>query len=272
MTARHSSGRTSALPYVMNTAGVLTGVTFFVTALLSAAQLVIFAIPGYFPHEFARYNVYEDLPVSAQDADRVMSETMAYLRGSRERLDDVTVQIDGIGETAFYNAGELSHMADVKSLFAMGFRTRRIAAVVCLICICAGVAAGFSLQPSHSDARGGDARAIRRSDMHHENACMAHGSFYKAFSVTMLVMLAACAAIVIYASSDFTGFFTRFHMIFFPQGNWEFDPASSRMINMLPEGIFSDTAMYIAMTFVAIEAAALILASVAAGGCRRRRA
>lgn len=241
MTARHSSGRTSALPYVLNTAGVLAGVTFFVTALLSATQLVIFAIPGYFPHEFAKYNIYENLPVGEADADRVMSETMTYLGGTRERLDDVTARIDGIGETAFYNADELSHMADVRELFASCFRVRRTAAVICLICICAGVAAG-----------------VRQR------------RFFRMFAAAQLVIIAVCAAVVIYASSDFTGFFTRFHMIFFPQGNWEFDPARSRMINMLPEDIFSDTARYIAMTFAAIEAAALALARAAVKACRRR--
>ena len=75
---------------------------------------------------------------------------------------------------------------------------------------------------------------------------------------------AALVAIIAFlAMIDFTRVFTVFHEIFFSQGNWMFDPRESRMINMLPEGFFSDCALRIASTFVGAMLALLVASGVA---------
>ena len=47
------------------------------------------------------------------------------------------------------------------------------------------------------------------------------------------------------AKLNFSGFFTFFHKIFFPQGNWLFDPAVDKIILLYPSGFFYDMAVKI---------------------------
>lgn len=248
MKDNQANGRTSALPYILKTVITIAAAAgFFTAALLSSIELTVYGIPGYFPHEFEKYDVYDALPMSRTDADRVMKQTMEYLRGDRESLEDVTAAIDRVGVTAFYNADEISHMKDVRDMFVRGLRVRNAAAVLFLgwVGVCAA---------SRKRCKAGEG---------------SHTAWLlNTFAAAELVMIAACAAAALYAATDFTGFFTRFHMIFFPQGNWAFDPAQSRMINMLPEGIFRDTALYSILVFVAAELAAICVARLAAARLR----
>ncbi len=248
MKDNQANGRTSALPYILKTVITIAAAAgFFTAALLSSIELTVYGIPGYFPHEFEKYDVYDALPMSRTDADRVMKQTMEYLRGDRESLEDVTAVIDRMGVTAFYNADEISHMKDVRDMFVIGLRVRNAAAVLCLgwVGVCAA---------SRKRCKGG--------------ASSHTAELLNTFAAAELVMIAVCAAAALYAAVDFTGFFTRFHMIFFPQGNWAFDPARSRMINMLPEGIFRDTALYSMLGFATAEIAAISAARLAAARLR----
>ena len=248
MKDNQANGRTSALPYILKTVITIAAAAgFFTAALLSSIELTVYGIPGYFPHEFEKYDVYDALPMSRTDADRVMKQTMEYLRGDRESLEDVTAAIDRVGVTAFYNADEISHMKDVRDMFVRGLRVRNAAAVLCLgwVGVCAA---------SWKRCKVGEGSHT--------------AGLLNTFAAAELVMIAACAAAALYAAADFTGFFTRFHMIFFPQGNWAFDPAQSRMINKLPEGIFRDTALYSILVFAAAELAAICVARLAAARLR----
>ncbi len=62
-----------------------------------------------------------------------------------------------------------------------------------------------------------------------------------------LLLAAAAAGIGAAAFIDFNRVFTLFHQAFFSQGNWQFDPRESRMIDVMPEGFFSDLALRIAL-------------------------
>ena len=264
MTSRHHThkaqstgptqgGRAKVLPQVLRILiGIAAAIAFFATALLSCVELVAYGIPGYFPYEFEKYSVYDYLPMDRADVDRVMEETMDYLRGDRERLDDVKARIDGVDDAVFYVDDEIAHMQDVREMFVKGFKLRAAAAVVFLICTVLAVFVG----------RYGSGHGSRSTDDAKDAPTAAAGmkTVLRTFAATELFIIAVCAAIAAYASTDFTRIFTVFHKIFFPQGNWEFDPARSRMINMLPEGLFSDTAMYIVIAFAVVETAAIAAA------------
>lgn len=58
-------------------------------------------------------------------------------------------------------------------------------------------------------------------------------SFGRALVAAPAVLLAALVGIALWAMIDFYGFFSAFHGLFFPQGNWTF-PAESLLICMLP--------------------------------------
>lgn len=51
----------------------------------------------------------------------------------------------------------------------------------------------------------------------------------------MLGTLAFAAAFSVTALIGFEALFTRFHLIFFPQGFWQFDPSQDRLVQMFPE-------------------------------------
>ena len=57
-------------------------------------------------------------------------------------------------------------------------------------------------------------------------------------------------AIGIWAFVDFTGAFYKFHALFFSDYEWIFDARTSRLINILPEGFFVDTAIRIVVIFI----------------------
>jgi hypothetical protein len=262
--SRGPGGRETTLPRVLKILlGTAMAAAFFAAALLTSTELVAYGIPEYFPHEFRKYDVYNDLPMKEADVDRVIKETMEYLRGDRESLVDVTAQIDGTDGVRFYDDSEVSHMADVRALFVGGLKLRNALAAFLAVCVCllAAVARSSGKGQNQKRAPGTGEEENGRS----LSGRLGFGSLWcagvlRTFADVQLFMIAACAVTALYASTDFTRFFTMFHKVFFPQGNWEFDPAKSLMINMLPEGLFSDTAMYIVLIFAVAEIAAVVLA------------
>lgn len=85
--------------------------------------------------------------------------------------------------------------------------------------------------------------------------------FGRALTAAPAVLLTALVGIAIWALVDFYGFFSAFHGLFFPQGNWTF-PAESLLICMLP------TPFWIGM--VAIWALISIFLSISAVFVGRR--
>ena len=63
-------------------------------------------------------------------------------------------------------------------------------------------------------------------------------------------MLLLIGALGIWAFVDFTGAFYKFHALFFSDYEWILDNDTSRLINILPEGFFVDTAIRIVVIFI----------------------
>lgn len=195
--------------------------------LISSFEAVCYWMPGYYEQEFRKYRVAEEMEawtgeqISYESLDEVIRQTMRYLRGERENLI-VPVEIDG-REQEFYNENEKGHMADVRLLFLRSITLRALACLNCLAIL------AFLIILEH----------------HRALAILGRG-----FLRTGAVLLALALLLGAAAASDFTRYFTIFHEIFFRQGNWLFDPRQSRMINMLPEGFFSDTALRILLVFL----------------------
>jgi uncharacterized membrane protein len=49
-----------------------------------------------------------------------------------------------------------------------------------------------------------------------------------------------------FAVTSFNWFFTTFHEIFFPQGNWQFPPGD-HMITLFPDGFWSDVTLLVGL-------------------------
>lgn len=206
---------------------------------VTSFEAVCYWTPDFYRNEFIKYDVtgsllrWMDEEMLLDDMCYVIDQTMIYLRGNRENL---IIETDINGKPAqFYNDSEKSHMADVRELFVKCIFLRAIFILTCL------AISGYLIVITGA------------------KAALYHLS--KGYIRVCLLIIITVLLIGLLAATDFTKYFTIFHEIFFSQGNWMFDPRESRMINMLPEGFFSDCALKIVMTFIGSVTALLILGS-----------
>ena len=196
--------------------------------LITSFELVCYSDPGYYRAEFEKYDVagemeyYRGESISLDSLSQVIRQTMLYLRGRRGNLI-VETEINGKMQE-FYQPEEKSHMADVRRLFLRALVLRGMAILSCL----AILGSLILFEPE---------RAV--------------WDLSRSFTLLCLLLLLLSLAIGALMLCDFTKYFTLFHELFFPQGNWSFDPRESRMIVMLPENFFLDTALRVLLCFFA---------------------
>lgn len=214
--------------------GLLVAVCLLFTVLITVTETLLYRVDGYFAKEYRKYAVTERVDMKLSDLLVVTDEMMDYLKGDRENLNVETVI--GGEQKEFFNAKEKRHMKDVQGLFLQGLALRRGA-------IFAGVlAAGF--------------------------LCLKKR---QAVLLRMLQwgiggILCAILGLGILISTDFTKYFTYFHLIFFDNMDWYLNPKTDLLINIVPEGFFRDTAFYIAGAFLAVSVFFWLLA----GALRKR--
>jgi integral membrane protein (TIGR01906 family) len=76
----------------------------------------------------------------------------------------------------------------------------------------------------------------------------------------------ALAAVGMIAAVAFEQAFLLFHEVFFPQGNFLFDPATSNLVRLYPDWYWQGITFRIGLSFIALAAAVAVAASV---GLRR---
>ena len=203
-------------------AGALTVGSILLILLITAIEIAAYSDYSYYEREYNRLGVLNEVPIEMEDLMDVTKEMMAYLRGNREDLV-VYADIGGV-ETEFFNDQEKVHMKDCRALFLGGIRIRQISSAV----------AAFSflilLLTSRREKREAGPSAISRI-------------LPKYFQIGCLLFLALLAVLGGMFVSDFTRYFTEFHHIFFNNDLWLFDPATSRLINIVPEAFWSRIAL-----------------------------
>ncbi len=127
--------------------------------------------------------------------------------------------------TPVLNPRERAHMRDVRGVFA-GFYAAAIAAAVVL-------AAAFLL------ARGRDGRMRLWRRLSRAGAAIA-------------VVTVVGGGIGVLA---FDQAFTLFHEIFFPEGNWAFDPRVDKLVQIFPDQFWSETTIGVGIVVVALALA-----------------
>jgi integral membrane protein (TIGR01906 family) len=138
------------------------------------------------------------------------------------------------GPDPIFTADESAHMADVRNVF----RGAEYAAALALFVLV------FRVQRARG--RGDALRVIRAG------ASIATG-------IVAVIGVAAAAA--------FDPLFLLFHDVFFPQGNFLFDPATSNLIRLYPEWYWQGITGGVGLSFIA---AAILMASAAHIALRRR--
>jgi integral membrane protein (TIGR01906 family) len=134
-----------------------------------------------------------------------------------------------------FNGPEHEHMADVRSVF----RGAEVAALLAL-----GVIV-FRIRRARRDARA--LRLVRDA---------------AAWAAGLVTLIGVAAAVA------FEPMFQLFHRVFFPQGNFLFDPATSNLVRLYPEWYWQGITAGVAASFVV----GALLAAAAAQLALRRRA
>lgn len=160
----------------------------------------------------ARYesmDLAQQLHVSSDDLNSSIRLLLDYIRDDTDSLES-SITVSGQKQETF-NEREKSHMVDVKALYQNCIRVG-IASFTGLL----GLLFYFGF-------------AQRKKAL----AFLTKG-FLQACGCLLIVF----ALFGLWILTDFTGFWTWFHTIFFQNQLWLLDPATDFMINMLPETIF----------------------------------
>ena len=113
--------------------GILCAFCLMLVFLITAVEAVAYWTPGYYEKEYTKYQVLRDLPeMTMEDLLAVTDEMMAFLRGNREDLHVFTTM--GGEHREFFNAREIAHMEDVRTLFIGGLWIRRIGLLITAVC------------------------------------------------------------------------------------------------------------------------------------------
>lgn len=208
---------------------IIAGALLSIFILTSCVSLYAYNT-NFYLKEFSKYDVYKDLDISQETTDKAAGAISNYISG-REKSMDVT--IDG---TRIFNERELMHMADVRKLF-MWLNILGWTSAILLLGL---------LYPS-----------LKRKLIH---------KIVKA-SVTLSIIAGALLAGMTFI--DFEKYFIKFHEALFNNDLWLLNPATDRLIVMLPEGFFSDITLHIAGTYIAVCMILIIMSSLVERGGKR---
>ncbi|SNX54574.1 TIGR01906 family membrane protein [Thermoanaerobacterium sp. RBIITD] len=181
----------------------------FIFIMLSNLQYMAFNSDFYYM-EFSKYNITNVTGMDKYQLSKVATRIQDYLSGKVDSLQTNAV-IYGQNQNVF-NERELKHMKDVRELFKRGFFIKNIVIFLFVLSI-------FFLYFSKKDTFN----------------IIYHG---------MLWIIGIIIVATIIVSLDFNRWFTYFHLIFFNNDLWELDITKDRLIQMLPEGFFSDISYF----------------------------
>lgn len=207
-------------PFIHHTLGILSAFCLMFTLLITSVEAVCYWTPGYFEKEYTKYQVLDDLPqMTMDDLLQVTDEMMDYLKGNREDLHVWTTM--GGEYREFFTQREIAHMEDVQGLFVAAIRLRRACLAFILFSVLAIAFTGGTLR-----------RVLPKTTF---------------WGTLLFFGIAAILGIIV--STDFSKYFIMFHHIFFDNDLWILDPSVDMLINIVPEGFFSDTAARIIITY-----------------------
>lgn len=191
---------------------------------------------GFFLASFEEDRTAELLGLDASGIQQVVESLTGYMSGQKESMD---LQVSVHGKmTRFFNDRELAHMVDVRSLMAFGGTVRSVLLIFSLL---------FFAFLKH---RGGTE------------------AFWRGILASSLGALGFAGVLGVLAATDFSGAFYKFHEIFFTNSLWLLDPATDRLIQMLPETFFfSITARILLFSGLAV----LVMGAGAGFGIKRSR-
>ena len=183
---------------------------------------------SFYTEQYAKVNAEKNTGMSMEDLDKTTAMLLDYLN---DRRDDLSLEVKKYGiEEQVFNEREISHMVDVKNLYATAANVMYISIALALITM------------AYLFKKDGKARFFISAVQGYKVA------------VTIAIIL-----IVIFATAftvGFNSFWTLFHKIVFTNDLWLLDPRTSTMINMYPLPFWlamcTDMLVRFAVIFIAI--------------------
>lgn len=172
----------------------------------------------YYKVKFNENEITKATGMEESELHRVIERITGYLSG---RYEDLNLMVDIKGEQMLmFNDKEISHMVDVRKIFD----DLSILRYILLATLFLGT--GFLYRK-------------KRGNIHFYRIMTANGIFTVFVFLMLLIMV----------TTDFTKYFIKFHQIFFSNDLWILDPATDRLIQMLPESFFSDITVNIVSAY-----------------------
>lgn len=201
------------MKHAIRTSLVLWSVTFFVIILFISLISTVYS-RSFGEYLFSKNGTANKLLLSTDELNRSFDITLRYLWNSLDSLHfNITLTNGTVRE--FYRVfdsnptslcDEYAHMSEVKDLFITGKAITLISAIVWVL------SSVFLLAKK---------KEIKKNDL-------------KSSYITFIIIGIIVFIIGIYAAVDFDSFFTNFHLVFFPNGNWTF-PYYSYMLIMFTD-------------------------------------
>lgn len=201
--------------------GILSSIALMIILLISSIEILCYHIPGYFKYEYEKYKVYENVNMDIDELMNVSNQMMDYLRDKRENLHDISANINGKEDILFFNEREVAHMADVKALFLAAISIRMFLFAFIII----SILSIYLLEKKIYSILG------------------------KSILIGATTFFSLSGVLAYIVSINFNKAFFKFHEIFFNNDLWLLDANTDRLINIVPEPFFIDTARNIAIIF-----------------------
>ncbi len=222
----------------------------FIVALLFFCLQWTIDRQGFFLAEYEKLDHAKSMGMNTEELAAATVRMIDYMAG---RADSIDIEVTVNGEkVSMFNDRERAHMVDVRALY-QGFRTFSYIALALFaaMLVLSSRAVVYEKDGEQSSVRISGARAFLR----------ASGLF--------LLLAAVLGAWVLI---DFNSFWTSFHLLFFTNDLWILDPATSRMINMMPLQLFYDIVLRFAGLFLGVWAGCIVLSLLLLHREKRKRA
>lgn len=197
-------------------------ISIMVIYILFVSCINIFAFNrNFYTLEYNSLNTAQNLGMSETSLYVATDTLLDYLQDYRDNID-VKVEVNN-REREVFDAREKAHMIDVKKLYQDALMIRNVMVVIVIALVLF---------------------------LYYDNKKEFKEVISYAYIRVSLMFLFALCALLLYAISDFTTFWTNFHKVFFSNDLWLLNPNTSIMINMFPETFFYHLVFAIAISFV----------------------
>jgi len=178
----------------------------------------------------------------------------------QEQVSTILAFVDGkTNDLSFLTEDERAHMNDVRDVFDMFRIIAFIVSVIVVAVLLVLVIVPFVVVKLQT----------RKNEKKKTVELNNYEKFRDALSPLLrtsgAIVLAACVLLALSTLFSFDAFWTWFHIILFPQGNWMF-PAGSTLITLFPEAFFENFSRQ-----VLLAAASYGIVALAAGSVLKRK-